>query len=62
MKYHYDVNGAEPILRDVRVYNAGAEMKIGMCVVSGPVATAENTGAAIKADVDVLSNVIGVLN
>ena len=62
MKYHYDVNGAEPILRDIRVYNGGVEMPIGMAVVSGPVATAENTGAAIKADVDVLSNVIGVLN
>ena len=62
MKYHYDVTGAEPIVRDMRVYNGGAEMKIGMAVCSGAVATAENTGSVIIADADVLSNIVGVLN
>jgi hypothetical protein len=61
MQYHYDVTGAEPILRDIRVYNSGALNK-GTAMCSGPVATAENCGAAIIADADVLSNIIGVLN
>lgn len=60
MKWHYDVTGAEPIIRDTRVYNSGALYK-GMAMCSGPVATAENTGCAIAADADVLSNIIGVL-
>ncbi len=60
MKWHYDVSGAEPILRDTRIYNSGALLK-GTAMASGPVATAENTGCAIVADSDVLSNIIGVL-
>lgn len=61
MQWHYDVTGAEPILRDIRVYNVGALNK-GTVMASGPVATAENCGAAIKANAAVLSNIIGVLN
>jgi len=61
-RYHYDVTGAEPIVRDVCTYNGGGEIEIGTVMASGPVATAENTGAAIKADADVLSNIIGVTN
>ena len=60
LKWHYDVTGAEPILRDVRIYSAGALLQ-GTAMASGPVATAENTGCAIVADSDVLSNIIGVL-
>jgi len=60
MIWHYDYNGGEPVIRDIRVYNAGAEIVEGAAVCSGPVATAENTGSAIQADSDVLSNIIGV--
>jgi len=61
MKYHYDVNGAEAIVRDIRVYDAG-DLTIGQAVCSGPVATAANAGGAITADPVVLSNIIGVMN
>jgi hypothetical protein len=60
LRWHYDMCGAEPIIRDVRVYNSGA-LSRGTAMCSGPVATAENGGAAIIADPDVLSNIIGVL-
>jgi hypothetical protein len=60
MIWHYDVTGAEPIIRDVRVYNSGALLR-GTAMASGPVATGNNGGAAIVADSDVLSNIIGVL-
>jgi hypothetical protein len=60
-RWHYDVTAAEPIIRDIRVYNSGALLK-GTIMASGPVATAENTGAVIVADSDVLSNIVGMLN
>ena len=60
LKWHYDVTGAEPIIRDTRIYNSGA-LERGTAMCAGPVATAENTGCAIVADGDVLSNIIGVL-
>ena len=59
MKWHYDVNGAEPIIRDIRMYDAGTIYR-GQAVCAGPVATAANQGGAISADADVLSNIIGV--
>jgi len=61
MKYHYDVNGAEAIVRDLRVYDAGS-LTIGQAVCAGPVATAANQGGVIAADEDVLSNIVGVMN
>ena len=61
MKWHYDVNGAEAILRDLRVYDAG-DLTIGQAVCAGPVATAANQGGVIAADEDVLSNIVGVMN
>lgn len=61
MKFHYDVSAAEPIIRDTRVYNAGA-LSTGTAMAHGAVATAENCGAAIVADPIVCSNIIGVLN
>lgn len=61
LNWHYDVTGAEPIIRDTRVYNSGA-LSMGQAMCSGPVATVENGGCAIVADDDVLSNIIGVLN
>ena len=61
LKWHYDVTGAEPIVRDLRIYNSGA-LLAGTAMAYGPVATAENTGCAIVADSNVLSNIIGVLN
>lgn len=60
-QWHYDVTGAEPILRDIPVYAAAALAK-GQVMCSGPVATEVNDGRAIAADDDVLSNIIGVLN
>ncbi len=60
LRWHYDVTGAEPIIRDTRVYNVGALSK-GTAMCSGAVATAENQGAAIIAAGATLSNIIGVL-
>ena len=61
MKFHYDVNGAEPILRDVRIY-AAAAMRAGQAVCSGAVGTPENCGCAIVADPVKVQNIMGVLN
>jgi hypothetical protein len=61
MQWHYDVTGAEPILRDLRVYNVGALSK-GAAMMYGPVATAENGGVAIITDIAQCENIIGVLN
>lgn len=61
MKFHYDVTGAEPIVRDVRIYSTSALTR-GTVMAHGAVATAENQGAAIKASATTLSNVMGVLN
>jgi hypothetical protein len=61
MIWHYDVTGAEPVLRDIRIYNSGA-LTAGTAMCSGPIATAENNGAAIVASPTILSNIIGVLN
>lgn len=61
LKFHYDVAGAEPIVRDIRVYNVGA-LEMGTAMCAGVVATAENCGAASVADSNVLQNIIGVLN
>lgn len=61
MKYHYDVNGAEAIVRDLRVYDAG-DLTIGQAVMAGPVATAANQGGVIAADVAQLENIAGVMN
>jgi hypothetical protein len=60
LQWHYDVTGAEPIIRDYRVYNSGA-LQRGTAMASGAIATAENTGAAIVAAGAVLSNIVGVL-
>ena len=62
MQFHYDVSAAEPIIRDTRIYDAGSDISIGTAMCHGPVATAENCGAAIMADPDVMSNIIGVMN
>ncbi len=62
MKFHYDVSGADPIIRDMRVYSAASALTAGELMASGPVATAENTGCAITADAAVISNIIGVMN
>jgi hypothetical protein len=60
LRWHYDVTGAEPIVRDVRVYNSGALQK-GTAMCGGAVATVENNGCAIVVTGNVLSNIIGVL-
>ena len=60
MKFHYDVSAAEPIIKDLRIYNSGALLD-GTAMASGPVATAEGSGALTVADSDVLSNIVGVL-
>jgi len=61
MKWHYDVNAAEPIIRDLRVY-AAADLNVGQAVACGPTATAANQGGVIAADPVVLDNIVGVLN
>lgn len=61
MRYHYDVTGAEVILRDIPVYGAAA-LPYGALMASGPVATTVNNSRSILADPAVMSNVIGVLN
>jgi hypothetical protein len=60
MKWHYDVTGAEPIIRDIPVYNSGAITR-GTAMCSGPVATEVNNGRSIIASPAVLSNIIGVI-
>ncbi len=60
MKFHYDVCGAEPIVRDIRIANGGAEVPQGAALTQGAIATAEMTGAVSLADPDVLSNIVGV--
>lgn len=60
MKWHYDVTGAEPILRDLRVYNVGT-LSAGTAMMYGPVATVENGGVAIITDIAQCENIIGVL-
>lgn len=60
LRWHYDVTGAEPIIRDIRVYNSGALEK-GTAMCAGPVATGNNGACAIVADGNVLSNIMGVL-
>ena len=60
MRWHYDVTGAEPIIRDIPVYAAAAIGRdTAMC--SGAVATDVNNGRAIVAAPTVLSNIIGVI-
>ena len=60
LKWHYDVTGAEPIVRDIRVYHVGALPK-GTALCGGPVATANNQGCAIIPNPVDLDNIIGVL-
>jgi len=61
MKFHYDVTAAEPIIRDIRVYNVGA-LTMGTAMCHGAVATAENMGCATVSAPTTSENVIGVLN
>lgn len=59
-QYHYDVTGAEPIIRDIAYINGSAAMYIGQVMSAATVAT---EGCVMEAaDADVLDNVIGVLN
>ena len=60
MRWSYDVTGAEPILRDIPVYNSGAITR-GTAMCSGPVATEVNNGRAIIASPTALKNIIGVI-
>ena len=60
MRWSYDVTGAEPILRDIPVYNSGAITR-GTAMTSGPVATQVNGGRSIIATPTSLSNIIGVI-
>jgi len=60
LRWHYDVNGAEPIIRDMRVYNVGALSK-GTAMCQAACTTEEAAGCATVAAGNVLSNIIGVL-
>src|SRR3990167_4925622 len=61
MRFHFDVTGAEPIIRDIRVYSASTAVTQGSAMAHQAVATAENMGCAVLADPVVLDNIIGVL-
>jgi hypothetical protein len=61
LRWHYDVTGAEPIIRDVLINNAGAIMYPGTCVGMLVQTTEENCGAASLIVPATLSNVMGVL-
>lgn len=62
MQFRYDLTGAEPILRDTRVYDASTARTKGTLMAAGVTGTAEACGAAVLARVTVLDNIIGVLN
>ena len=60
MRWHYDVSGAEPIIRDIPVYAAAAIARdSAMC--SGAVATGVLDGRSTPAAAAVTSNIIGVI-
>lgn len=57
-KFHYDVTGAEPILRDIEYINGGSALSKGTVMSAATVAT---EGCVMEAaDADVLDNIIGV--
>lgn len=62
MKFHYDLSLAEPIVKDLRIYDAAGGLGVGTVLEAGAVATAENCGCAIIAQPTVCQNIIGVLN
>lgn len=61
MKWHYDLCGAEPIIRDIPVYSAAIICK-GTPMSSGVTATELNNGRAIVATGTALARIIGVTN
>lgn len=61
MRYHYDVTGAEAIVRDIPVYAAQA-IPEGIAMGAGVTATEVNNGRAIVATGTELARIIGVTN
>jgi len=61
-KWHYDVTGAEPIIRDTRVYSASTAIAKESVMAMQPIATAEQNGAAMLATPAQLDNIVGVTN
>jgi len=61
-KFHYDVTGAEPIVRDQRVYSAATDIAIESVMAMQPVGTAEQAGVAMLATPAQLDNIVGVTN
>ena len=59
-KFHYDVTGAEPIIRDIAYINGGAALARETVMSAATVGT---EGCIMEsADADVLDNIIGVTN
>lgn len=62
MKWAYDVTGAEPIIRDLRVYDSGTARLKGTLMAQNCITTAAaQVGVASLVGVTTLDNVIGVL-
>ena len=61
MKYHWDLTGAEAILKDYPIYSAAA-VPNGTVMCAGPIATNENCGRVIVATGTALQNIVGVTN
>jgi hypothetical protein len=62
MKWAYDVTAAEPIIRDMRVYDSGTARSKGTLMAQNCITTAAaQVGVASMVGVTTLDNVIGVL-
>lgn len=62
MNWHYDVTGAEPIIRDMRVYSATTvNLLRGTALRMGAVGSTTTAGCAEIATVAGLENMVGVL-
>jgi hypothetical protein len=61
MKMSYDLTGAEPIIRDTRVYDAGTARTRGTLMAAGITGTAAANGCAVLARVTILDNIMGLL-
>jgi len=61
-KWHYDVTGAEAIIRDTRVYSASTAIAIESVMAMQPIGTEEQNGVAMLATPAQLDNIVGVTN
>ena len=62
MKWHYDLTGAEPILRDMPVYATSDILKGSALSRKGAISTEQNHSSFQLADPGVLDEVVGITN